>query len=57
MLLDEFCEERKIKSLSASTIKISNPKAKISFYAKRDKLVIRKKEEIKKRELYSLFSR
>ncbi len=27
VLLDEFFEERKIKSLSASTIKIPNPKA------------------------------
>ncbi|MEO0290395.1 MAG: hypothetical protein ABIN15_04060 [candidate division WOR-3 bacterium] len=51
VLLDEFCEGRKIKSLSASTIariirylkdknKIPNPKAKISFYAKTGKVKV-----------------
>ncbi|MEO0305556.1 MAG: hypothetical protein ABIM78_03810, partial [candidate division WOR-3 bacterium] len=56
---DEFCEGRKIKSLSASTIariirylkdknEIPNPKAKISFYAKTGKLVIREKKKKKK---------
>ncbi|MEO0287002.1 MAG: hypothetical protein ABIM41_01690 [candidate division WOR-3 bacterium] len=59
VLLDEFCEGRKIKSLSASTIariirylkdknEIPNPKAKISFYAKTGKLVIREKKKKKK---------
>jgi len=57
--LNEFCEKRGIKSLSASTIariirylkdkgEIINPKAKISFYAKTGKVVIKEKRKKKK---------
>lgn len=57
--VDEFCKERGIKPISASTIariirylkdkgKILNPKAKVSFYAKTGKVVIREKKKKKK---------
>ncbi|MEN3045290.1 MAG: hypothetical protein ABDH37_08795 [Candidatus Hydrothermales bacterium] len=59
VLLDEFCRERNLKSLSASTIariirylkdrnEILNPKAKISFYRKTGKVIIREKKKKKK---------
>lgn len=57
--LDEFCEKRGIKPISASTIariirylkdkgEIPNPKAKISIYGKTGKVIIREKKKKKK---------